>query len=94
MEYHHEVSLKQALDQLWLTGSTTIRWDEFYLWTGVQRITKKPWRIIQRMWEELCQSHGLPKAMALTVIGHPHLLVLRRELSREENVQRLEDLAE
>lgn len=94
MEYHHEVSLKQALDQVWLTGSTTIRWDEFYLWTDVQRIAKKPWRIVQRLWEEVCVAHGLPEAIPLSVLSNPYVVVIRREYFGDERVQKLEELAE
>lgn len=94
MEHHHEISLKQALDQVWLTGSTTIRWDEFYLWTDVLRISKKPWRILQRMWDELCQAKGLPKPVPLTVVSLPFVVVFRREHFRDEKVQKLGDLAE
>ncbi|MGT2493770.1 hypothetical protein ACU4GD_32875 [Cupriavidus basilensis] len=48
---------------MWLVGSKAIRWDEFYLWTGVQRIAKKPWRDVYRIWEELCQEQGYDEAL-------------------------------
>ncbi|KWA84144.1 hypothetical protein WL29_22535 [Burkholderia ubonensis] len=84
--------MRQALDEVWLTGSTTIRWDEFYLWTGVQRIAKKPWRDVHAIWEELCIEQGYEAALPLTVLNKEFAVVLRREPFDEERVSALEEL--
>lgn len=92
MEKHREAQLRQALDEVWLTGSSTIRWDEFYLWTGVQRIAKKPWRVVYRTWEELCVEQGYEEALPLQVISLDFAVVFRREPLENEKVESLEDL--
>jgi hypothetical protein len=92
MERHRELLLRQAMDLVWLTGSVAVRWDEFYLWTGVQRIAKKPWRVVHQVWEELCMEQGYDKALPLTVLSLDHAVVFRREPFPTENVNVLEDL--
>lgn len=92
MERHREVQLRQALDKVWLTGSVDVRWDEFYLWTGVQRIAKKPWRTVFQLWEELCLEQGFEEALPLTVLSLDHAVVFRREPRSNENVNSLADL--
>lgn len=91
MERHREALLRQALDQVWLTGSVVVRWDEFYLWTGVQRIAKKPWRDVHRLWEELCTEHNY-KTLPLEVVQKDNFVVFRRKWDAEEKVSQLEDL--
>ncbi|HDR8994531.1 TPA: hypothetical protein QDB01_000408 [Burkholderia vietnamiensis] len=91
MERHREAQLRQALDQVWLTGSVVIRWDEFYLWTGVQRIAKKPWREVHRIWEELCTEFGY-ETLPLEVVTKDNVVVFRRKWDTEEKVSILEDL--
>lgn len=92
MERHRQQHLRQALDQVWLTGSTAIRWDEFYLWTGVQRIAKKPWREVYAIWEELCQEQGYDSALPLTVLSKEFAVVFRREPFENERVSSLDEL--
>lgn len=91
MERHREAQLRQALDQVWLTGSVLIRWDEFYLWTGVQRIAKKPWRDVYRLWEELCTEYNC-KTLPLEVAQKDNFVVFRRKWDAEEKANQLEDL--
>lgn len=83
MERHREVQLRQALDQVWLTGSVLIRWDEFYLWTGVQRIAKKPWRDVYRLWEELCTEYDY-EVLDLEVVQKDNFVVFRRKWDKGE----------
>ncbi|KWU26410.1 hypothetical protein [Burkholderia cenocepacia] len=92
MERHREIQLRQALDTLWRVGSVDIRWDEFYLWTGVQRIAKKPWRVVFQLWEELCVEQGYAEALPLTVLSLDHAVVFRREPFAHENTNLLSDL--
>ncbi|MGF6539387.1 hypothetical protein [Paraburkholderia youngii] len=92
MEKHRDALLRQALDEVWLTGSTTIRWDQFYQWTGVQRIAKKPWRVIYGLWEELCQEQGYEEALPLTVISLDFAVIFRREPRPGERVNSLDEL--
>lgn len=94
MERHREMQLRQALDQVWLTGSTVVRWDEFYLWTGVKRIAKKPWRDVLQVWEELCLEQGCEEAFPLTVMSLDFAVVFRREPFESEGVSSLEELAD
>ncbi|WP_109476639.1 hypothetical protein [Paraburkholderia sp. C35] len=91
MERHREAQLRQALDQVWLTGSVIVRWDEFYLWTGVQRLAKKPWREVHRIWEELCTEWGY-KTLPLEIVSKDHFVVFRRKWDADEKVSLLEDL--
>jgi hypothetical protein len=91
MERHHEMQLRQALDQVWVTGSVLIRWDQFYLWTGVRRIAKKPWRDIYRLWEELCSAWEI-NTIELEVMSHDNFVVLRRPWDPEERVSKMSDL--
>ncbi|THJ45677.1 hypothetical protein E9536_40765 [Burkholderia sp. LS-044] len=92
MERHRELLLQQAMDTVWLTGSVAIRWDEFYLWTGVQRIAKKPWRVVYQVWEELCAEQGYDNALPLSVLSLDHAVVFRREPFENERVNSLENL--
>jgi hypothetical protein len=92
MERHREALLRQAMDEVWLTGSTAIRWDEFYLWTGVQRIAKKPWRVVHRLWAALCQEQGLDESLPLTVISLEHAVVFRRDPVDAEYPKSLDEL--
>ncbi|WP_149137279.1 primase-like DNA-binding domain-containing protein [Cupriavidus campinensis] len=92
MERHREAQLRQALDEVWLVGSKAIRWDEFYLWTGVQRIAKKPWRDVYRIWEELCQEQGYDEALPLTVLSKDFAVIFRRDSFEEEKETSIEEL--
>lgn len=92
MERHRLHHLRRALDEVWLTGSTTVRWDEFYLWTGVQRIAKKPWREVHTIWEELCLEQGYEEALPLTVLHKEFAVVFRRDAFEHERVQPLDEL--
>ncbi|BDB29447.1 hypothetical protein Tamer19_06840 [Cupriavidus sp. TA19] len=92
MERHREAQLRQVLDEVWLVGSKAIRWDEFYLWTGVQRIAKKPWRDVYRIWEELCQEQGCDEALPLTVLSKDFAVIFRRDAFEEEKETSIEEL--
>lgn len=92
MERHRELFLQQALDEVWLVGSKVIRWDEFYLMAGVQRIAKKPWRYVQRLWEDLCIERGYEEALPLTVLSLDYAVVFRREPFETEKVHDISEL--
>lgn len=92
MERHRELQLQQLLDEVWLVGSTAIRWDQFYLMLGVQRIAKKPWREVQKLWEELCLERGFDEALPLTVMSLDFAVVFRRPPFEFEKVNDISDL--
>lgn len=93
MERHREILLQQALDEVMLVGSTAIDWGRLYQIFGVQRLAKKPWRDIQKLWEDLCEERGFEQAVPLTVMMLEFVVVLRREPFENEKVQDISELA-
>ncbi|VVE71635.1 hypothetical protein PCA31118_03930 [Pandoraea captiosa] len=93
MEKHHEAQLNQALDDLYLVGHVSIRWDYFYHWYNIDRLAKAPWRDIETRWAELCEAKGFKKPVGIVVVQKPHFAVFRRNLLASEKEQTLSDLA-
>ncbi|CAG9269790.1 hypothetical protein [Paraburkholderia caribensis] len=92
MSKYREALLQQALEEVWLTGNATIRKDQFYHWTGVQRIAKKPWRLVNGLWEDLCQEFGHAEALPLMILEGEHFISLRRGRFSSESETALSDL--
>jgi hypothetical protein len=92
MAKYREALLQQKLEEVWLTGNTTIGKDQFVHWTGVQRIAKRPYRTLHGLWEELCQEFGHEEALPLKVLEGEHFVSLRRERFASETETALSDL--
>lgn len=92
MSKYREALLEQALEEVWLTGNATIRKDQFYHWTGVQRMVKKPYRTLNSLWEDLCQEFGHEEALPLMVLEGDHFISLRRERFANESEKAIADL--
>lgn len=90
MERHHEDQLNGALDQLYLEGTTSIRWDLLYLWFNADRLSKACFREIIRRWEELCTlTHGHVSAPQLLVLNwkdKPTLTLIRKPIDNREEL--------
>src|SRR5438309_1592865 len=92
MERHHEVQINSALEQLYLEGATSIRWDQLYLWFNAHRLSKTSFREIIRRWNELCALYGHPSAPELMVFhwpDKPTLTLIRKPISNKEKIQLL-----
>jgi hypothetical protein len=89
MERHHEMQLSNALDQLYLEGATSIRWDHLYLWFKATRLGRGSYRDILRRWEELCtMEYGYASAPELTVLqwkDKPTLTLMRKPFPGESS---------
>ncbi len=84
---HHESKLAAALDEVYLDGATIIRLDDLYLMFNVDRLSKKPFREIQRHWEDLCETYGHSSAPKLSVLygsGKSTLTLTREALKGEK----------
>lgn len=92
MQRHHESALMQALDQLYLEGATSIRWDYLYMWSGQKRLSKGVYRDINLRWEELCRESAPDKPVPqLTVLSTTYTLTLVREPLDSEKLVPLKD---
>ncbi len=49
----HQSELMSSLEQVSKRGWALIEWWKLYLWYGVEKIRKEPYRDIQSRWEEL-----------------------------------------
>jgi len=98
MEKHREAQLRQMLDQVLLVGCGAVRWDELYLWLGVRRMTKGPWRVIRDMWVDLCQEQGHSKPIKLRLVTPDSpaqsMAIFRREQAPGEKFDDVSILAE
>lgn len=79
MDRHEENQLMQHIEQVWLEGSTYVRWDKLYLWYDTQKISKKPWRDIHSRWTGFCVDRGYEDGPALTILETPHGAAIRRD---------------
>ena len=90
MERRHEDQLINALDQLYLDGVISIRWDQIYLWLQAQRLGKASYREIIRRWEDLCTStYGHASAPELLVFhwkDKPTLTLIRKPFDDEKQL--------
>jgi hypothetical protein len=79
MQRHHEVEMMAALDELYLRGATSIRWEQLYLWFDADRLSKNAYRQIAAKWEELTvEAYGLKEAPAISVFPMSVWLTLTR----------------
>lgn len=87
MESHHEAQLNSAIDQLYLEGATTIRWDQMYLWFDADRLGKTAYREIIKRWEQFCskQGYSAPDLSVLHWPGKPTLTLIREPFEDEES---------
>jgi hypothetical protein len=97
MRRHHEVALEQALDELYLHGATSIRWEHLYCWFNATRLGRNAYREIISRWEELCAYYDHKEVPKLTVLyyeGCP-ALNLRREafVTEDEGIPELAEWA-
>ncbi len=68
MQKRHEDLLGLRLDTLYITGITSITWQELYLWYGVDKIRKAPYRDIQDRWERLLEENGIENTSDLQAV--------------------------
>ncbi|ANC44119.1 hypothetical protein [Pandoraea pnomenusa] len=92
MSKYREALLEQILEDVWLTGNATIRKDQLYHWTGVERKVKKPYRVLHSLWEDLCQEFGHDEALPLQILEGDHFISLRRERFANESESPIADL--
>ena len=59
MEKYQEIQLEVKLEELMLTGSTWLTWNQLYTWYRVERIGKAPYRDIKNRWESLCEIYDI-----------------------------------
>ncbi len=71
MQKRHEDQLGLRLDTLYITGITSITWQELYLWYGVDKIRKAPYRDIQDRWERLLEENGIENTSDLQGVVLP-----------------------
>lgn len=88
--------LARAIATLYMTGAFNARWDELYLWCGVQRVSKAPYRELQQRWIEICEANGykgkaIPEVRLMT-FGNTFTLV-RDAFEDENKVEKLADKA-
>ena len=96
--------LRKHLDRVYFSTSTTIPWNELYMWFGTQKIAKNTYRYIQKAWEDLCEDHAdfypdrdptQSDMPALRVINRGNRdtgLILQREPFHSDTTELLEDL--
>jgi hypothetical protein len=58
MRRDHEAKLNAALDQLFLQGSTSILWEDLYLWYNADRLSKRAYADIIDRWRAICEEYG------------------------------------
>lgn len=79
MQKHHEAELMTTLDELYLRGATSIRWEKLYLWFNVDRLSKNAYRQIMEKWEELTvEVYGAKPAPAIEAFPTEMWLTLAR----------------
>jgi hypothetical protein len=89
MERHHDMQLSQAMDELYLNGTVSIRWDELYLWFKAERLNKRAYAEIVTRWQDLCASQGhseVPEVTTLNWVGKGSLTLMRKAFEDEEMV--------
>lgn len=87
METHHESSLSNALDNLYLNGAVSIPLDDLYLWYNVERLGKGAWRDIIRRWKDRCKIYDHFSAPEISVLHHgigQSMLTLKREAFKDK----------
>ncbi|MEW6343153.1 MAG: hypothetical protein AB1704_21040 [Pseudomonadota bacterium] len=97
MQRHHEAQLRQLFDEVFLVGTATVPWDQLYMWLGVKRMTKGPWRELHQLWAELCDSQGFTKPLDLILVSQQgptqSRAIFRRRLHKSEVISLVADLA-
>lgn len=93
MERHHEMQLKQMLDELYLEGVASARWDMIYLWFDAQRLGKASYRQLLHHWEEYCSSYGHKTVPTLEVFHYPNKPTLTLLRGTFDKTERREPLA-
>jgi hypothetical protein len=56
MQIRHEELLTSRLEEAALNGCAFIRWEEMYLWYGVQKIAAGTWRDLASRWDKVVAS--------------------------------------
>jgi hypothetical protein len=67
MQKRHSEELNAKLDELYMTGMTSIEWSEIYYWYGIQRISKNVWRDLSIRWEEICSEDQIAKKVKIYI---------------------------
>jgi hypothetical protein len=95
MRRDHEVALHEALDQLFLHGTTAILWQSLYLWYNAERISKRVYADIIEKWQAVCEGYGYIKDVPelQQLVYSDTWLVIRRGLFKEEELIALADLS-
>ena len=91
MDRQHEVALQQALDEVYLDGATSIRWDYLYLWFKAKRLSKTSYREIQNRWDEMCTAYERDKAPPLSILSRDHTFIIMRGAFENEQITPLKD---
>ena len=95
MRRNHEVALNEALDQLFLHGTTAILWQSLYLWYNAERISKRVYADIIERWQSLCEEYGYVRNIPeLEQLAYSDTwLIIRRGLFEDEHLVALADLS-
>jgi hypothetical protein len=54
----HEAKLEQKLEELYKDRQTVVRWDDLYLWYGVQKISSRTYRDLLERWNAYLEARG------------------------------------
>jgi hypothetical protein len=68
MQKRHEDQLASRLDELFITGVTSISWAELYYWYNVDKIRKAPYRDILDKWERILEERGVDDAAEVQTV--------------------------
>lgn len=60
MQNRHRETLLRRLDELFVKRFTFITWSELYYWFDIERVAKRPYRVIDELWKDLQESRKIP----------------------------------
>lgn len=93
MDNIYDAQLREVLDDLYLTTSVAVPWANIYMWFQTQKITKAPYRHIQKEWDMVCESHTKvwperTTKVAISMVKNAGFngLVIRRALFDDEKM--------
>jgi hypothetical protein len=97
----HQALLHAKLDELFLNYQTVLRWEDLYIWYGVQKIAVRTYRDIEDSWHQYLMERGVKEdAFAMFQVefyckrsGGEYEAILRRKLPVDPKTRKPETLA-
>lgn len=101
MDNIYDAHLRAMLDELYLKTTVTIPSETFNMWFGIRKISKTPYRYIQKEWDEVCNAHekawpSRTNVVKLRLVKNAQFngLVIQRELFDDEVLVEFDQLTD